>query len=111
MLIHWIWLATRPKLSDRVKVALLQHFRDPEEIYFADNGAYDHIEGLTQENIEALQDKILISAEEVLDACNREKIHILTFQDAAYPKRLKNIPDPPIVLYYKGKLPDLTVCP
>ena len=39
MLIHWIWLATRPKLSDRVKVALLQHFRDPEEIYFADNGA------------------------------------------------------------------------
>ena len=68
MLIHWIWLATRPKLSDRVKVALLQHFRDPEEIYFADNGAFDHIEGLTQENIEALQDKILIPAEEVLDA-------------------------------------------
>ena len=111
MLIHWIWLATRPKLSDRVKVALLQHFRDPEEIYFADNGAYDHIEGLTQENIEALQDKILIPAEEVLDACNREKIHILTFQDAAYPKRLKNIPDPPIVLYYKGKLPDFDGLP
>ena len=111
MLIHWIWLATRPKLSDRVKVALLQHFRDPEEIYFADNGAFDHIEGLTQENIEALQDKILIPAEEVLDACNREKIHILTFQDAAYPKRLKNIPDPPIVLYYKGKLPDFDGLP
>ena len=111
MLIHWIWLATRPKISDRMKVALLQHFRDPEEIYFADQDAFDHIEGLTQENIEVLQDKILIPAEEVLDACSRENIHILTFQDAAYPKRLKNIPDPPIVLYYKGKLPDFDGLP
>ena len=30
---------------------------------------------------------------------------MLTFSDAAYPGRLKNIYDPPVLLYYKGKLP------
>ena len=41
MLLHWIWLAHRPGVNDRVKLALLRHFRDPEDIFFADDGAYD----------------------------------------------------------------------
>ena len=41
MLIHWLWLAHRPGLSDRMKAVLLQHFQDPEDIYFADkDGTY-----------------------------------------------------------------------
>ncbi len=106
MLIHWIWLAHRPGVSDRVKAALLQHFQDPEDIFFADREAYDHVEGLSQEAREALRDKNLIPAEEILETCHREKLHILTYRDAAYPSKLKNISDPPMVLYYKGQLPD-----
>ena len=30
MLIHWIWLATRPHISDMVKVELVQQFGDAE---------------------------------------------------------------------------------
>lgn len=41
MLVHWVWFAHRPGLNDRDKMALLQHFRDPEDIYFADDGAFD----------------------------------------------------------------------
>ena len=111
MLVHWIWLAHRPGLTDRVKVQLLQHFSDPEDIYFADGGAFDHIEGLPEEAKESLRDKNLIPAEEILDRCGREKLHILTYRDAAYPARLKNISDPPILLYYKGRLPDLDGSP
>ena len=111
MLVHWIWFAHRPGVNDRMKVELLQHFQDPEEIYFADSGAFDHIEGLTSEAAEALGDKDLIPAEEILEACHREKLHILTYRDAAYPAGLKNIPDPPVVLYYKGQLPDLDASP
>ena len=33
---------------------------------------------------------------EILRQCQDRKIHILTFRDAAYPGRLKNIPDPPL---------------
>ena len=111
MLIHWIWLAHRPGLTDRMKVRLLQHFQDPEDIYFAPEDAFSHVEGMTGEILEGLNDKILIPAEEILDACRREKIHILTYRDAAYPDRLKHIPDPPLVLYYKGSLPDLNGSP
>lgn len=111
MLIHWIWLAHRPSVNDRMKVELLQHFRDPEDIFFADSEAFDHIEGLTAEAVESLRDKNLIPAEEILESCHRAKLHILTYRDAAYPAALKNIADPPIVLYYKGQLPEFDTLP
>ena len=40
MLVHWIWLSTRTNVSDRVKMGLLQHFRDAEDIFYADADAY-----------------------------------------------------------------------
>ncbi len=111
MLVHWIWLAHRSGVSDRMKVRLLQHFQEPEDIYFADGESYRHVEGMTAEIAEALKDKDLASAENTLEACRREGLHLLTFRDAAYPSRLKNIADPPILLYYKGQLPDFDALP
>ena len=110
MLIHWIWLATRP-FSDRVKASLLQHFSDPEEIYYSDASALSRLEDLKEEHREALGDKDLVQSEWILRQCSREGIHILTCRDAGYPARLKNIPDPPCVLYYKGRLPDFDGSP
>ena len=111
MLVHWIWFAHRPDLTDRVKAMLMQHFSDPEDIFYADSGAFDHLEFLTMEAKESLADKNLIPAEEILETCAREKIHILTYRDAGYCARLKNIADPPMVLYYKGRLPDWDASP
>ena len=106
MLVHWIWFAHRPNLTDRVKAMLMQHFSDPEDIFYADKGSFAHLDFLTEEARESLTDKNLIPAEEILETCSREKIHILTYRDASYCARLKNIADPPMVLYYKGRLPD-----
>ena len=106
MLVHWIWLATRSGMNDRIRAAVLEHFGDPEDAFYADSGAYKNIEGLTPEGEEALKDKSLHDAHKILAQCTDKDIHILTFRDAAYPARLKNISDPPLVLYYKGRLPD-----
>lgn len=106
MIAHWIWLATRPHINDRIKLELLRAFCDPEAVYFAAKEDYISVEGLTDEGREALCDKSLRQAEQILDDCRRENLGILTFQDAAYPSRLKNISDPPLVFYYKGRLPD-----
>lgn len=111
MLVHWIWFAHRPHVSDCMKLEILEHFREPEDIYFADNNAFDHISGLTAEAKASLQDKALSDAEKILEFCHKEKIRLLTWQDAAYPSRLKNIADPPVLLYYKGTLPDLDGSP
>ena len=109
MLVHWIWLATRPNLNDWVKVELVRHFGDAESVYFAVD--YSGIEGLTEEGVEALRDRNLTPAEEILAQCDREGLRVLTWVDAAYPGRLRNIPDPPLVFYYKGRLPDFDGLP
>lgn len=108
MLIHWIWLAHRPGLTDRSRAALLQQFPDAEDIYFADAEAFS---SLSQETAESLKDKNLQSAQQILDTCNRQKIQIITYRDAAYPARLRNIADPPAVLYCKGSLPQCDSLP
>ncbi|MGM9548887.1 MAG: DNA-processing protein DprA [Faecousia sp.] len=110
MLVHWIWLAHRPGLSDRAKVELLRHFQEPEDIFFAGDAAFDRI-GLSGEAKASLLEKDLTPAEKILEACSREGLRVLTFHDGAYPSRLKSIADPPIVLYYKGQLPDFDGCP
>ncbi len=43
--------------------------------------------------------------ENELRCIEKENIDILTYKDAAYPTLLREIPDPPPVLYIKGKLP------
>ena len=106
MLVHWLWLATRPNMSDREKFGLLQHFQDAEDVYFADDFA-----GLPETVRQSLQDKDLKEAEGILAACAEKDIRICTIQDAAYPAKLKNIADPPLVLYYKGNLPEFDAVP
>ena len=110
MLVHWIWLAHRPGLGPRTKAELLRHFRDPEAVYFADEEALGNLE-LSTEARAALLDKNLDASEKILEQCRKKRLSILTLQDAAYPSRLKNIPDPPPVLYCKGQLPDFDGSP
>lgn len=40
--------------------------------------------------------------------CKKNGVQLLTIYDDAYPKVLKEIHDPPLVLYVKGQIPDLT---
>lgn len=106
MLVHWLWLAIRPNISDREKLALLQHFQDAEDIYFERK-----FETLPETARASLLDKDLTVAEKILAACEEKGIRICALPDAAYPKKLKNIADPPLVLYYKGNLPDMDSVP
>ena len=105
MLRYWIWLSNLKDIGPRSKALALEHFETPEAVYFADESAYRTIDGLSKRDIAALQNKQLREAENILRVCANKKINILTWQDAAYPVRLKNIIDPPLVLYYVGRLP------
>lgn len=111
MLIHWIWLATRPGLQDQQKIAVLEAFGSPEDVYFGDKSAYAAVEGITEKGCQALADKDLSQAQRILDQCIQKDIPICTYHDGSYPFRLKNISDPPLVLYYRGRLTALESCP
>lgn len=103
---YWLWLTGRAGVSALRATQLLEHFGDPERIFFADPGEYALLEDIPSGMRRSLEDKSLCEAEEILEQCDRLGISLLTMQDAHYPDCLKNIPDPPGVLYYKGKLPD-----
>lgn len=44
----------------------------------------------------------LVRAQEELDFCARHDISVLPYNDANYPARLRECPDAPLVLFYKG---------
>ena len=111
MLLYWIWFAQITKVSAHMKQVLLQYFRDPEDIYYADEQAYGQISGLTEEGTQALMEKDLAQAEAIMQSCKEKGIQILTYGDRQYPVRLKNIYDPPMVLYFTGILPEWETMP
>lgn len=104
---YWIWLASRPSVTDRARASLLERFGDPEKLYLADGKTLDAVPGLSSRARASLLDKDLSQAQSILADCRREGVGILTCQDSAYPRRLRNIPDPPTVLYYKGHVPEM----
>ena len=102
---YWVWLTTLPGLGQRTKLQLLEHFASPEEIYFAPQEELLLAEGVTKTQCALLADKSLDRAEKVLEDCAKDGQFLLTMDDAAYPARLRNIYDPPLLLYGKGSLP------
>lgn len=103
MLIYWLWFSLLPDLSGRQKMMLLERIPDPEDIYRLEQ--YEDLE-LTPEQEQALSNKDLHQAQTIEKICMRKGIGILAFSDERYPDRLRNIDSPPLVLYYKGVLPD-----
>lgn len=100
---YWLWLTSRTGLGARTGQILVERFGSPEAVYFADRGEYDQVPELSSYVKESLGRKSLDESDRILGDCDRLGIRIMTCQDADYPERLRNIFDPPLVLYCKGK--------
>ena len=113
MLLYWLWLAQCNEVKDGVKAALVRQFEDPERLFFAEKQEIldAEIEGLTGEHLDILLRHDLSAAEETLSDCAKAGLQVLTYDSPLYPRRLKAIYDPPIVLYYRGTLPDFDKLP
>ena len=111
MRLHWLWLDNLPGLSCRMKTILMNHFSDPEEVYYADVDSFSNIDGLSPAAKQSLKNKSLDLAEAISKTCREKNLQILSLCDAAYPAALKRIFDPPLVLYYRGQLPDFGTYP
>ena len=103
-LTHLIWLSTREGMRPGLAVALLRRFGTAEAAYFAGAGELDLLD-LPARLRQSLLDKSLDGTERALEACDREGMTLLTCLDAAYPERLLQLEDYPLVLYVKGTLP------
>ena len=102
---YWLWLASLPKLSLHMKLALLEHFGEPDRIYYGEQGEYLLVKGMTRPMAACLEDKSLQTADQILGDCDRLGLRILTIRDTEYPERLQNIDAPPLLLYVQGRMP------
>ncbi len=108
--VYWLWLTTRDDFGAETIRKLTTSFGTPEFLYGATREQLMQT-GLKPRQINALCDKDLSRAEDILRVCEQKKIQIITIEDSAYPDRLREIADPPAVLYVRGTLPDFDRAP
>ncbi|MBR6771939.1 MAG: DNA-processing protein DprA [Clostridia bacterium] len=106
----WVWLSAVKGLQQTALVRLLEHFGSPTELYSASAKEIGEVLG-SEEKAEPFKNKSLAEADRILGQCATLGIAVITYQDASYPDRLRNIPDPPPVLYVKGRLPAFDLYP
>ena len=99
---YWLWLTTRRGMDAASALAVLDCFVTPERAYYADEEDLCLLP-LRPAARKGMLDKSLDRADEILGECQRLGIRVMTFQDADYPQRLRQIAQPPAVLYWKGR--------
>lgn len=84
---------------------LLDHFHDPKKAWEAGGGQWQK-SGLSIELHQRLNEaRKSLDPDKCLQSLAEKGIKILTIFDADYPSPLKQLYDPPMILYYQGKIP------
>ena len=100
---YWVAFSSIEEISSSFVLRLYSHFGSIEDAFCAND--LSGIEGLNVKSAEKflkLRDKI--NPEKCMQIVENRGIKFLTYEDASYPQMLKNISNPPSVLYYKGDL-------
>ena len=105
---YWIWLSLACTPGSQTFASLLGKFDTAREVYEAEDHEIASAVTSRSRDYEALTDKSLEQAETVLEFCTSKNVGILTYADERYPDSLRDIPTPPVLLYYRGILPDFS---
>ena len=103
------WIALNLVLAESLKAAkkIVDHFPALEDAFKAGGREFIAL-GIDKEKAQALASpRILDQACREIERLERKKYFILTLEDADYPEYLREIFDPPFVLYCAGKVETL----
>ncbi len=102
---YWIWFSRIEKITCIQKKKLLEKFKSPEKIWNLDKIRLSEILDLNENCInEILNEKYRCDLKIYEEYMRNNDIHMITIFDKKYPQKLKNIYDPPIILFAKGNL-------
>jgi DNA processing protein len=85
--------------------ALLDRFNEPQAILSASKGDLMQVEGVGEEvarSVMSWRDQVDLDTE--LQRIEKAGVRVISRDDAEYPKNLREVYDPPVVLYVKGTL-------
>ena len=103
---YYIWLSLALGFSSPRYKALYELYPDISVLYEDGEGEQRLSGVLRDKNISELSNIPISKAYEIISRCNQLGINILSIDDPAYPERLRNIYDPPAVIYVQGRMPD-----
>ncbi len=98
------WLDRIEGLGAASKRKLIEAFGSAWEVYQGQEKYVRYV--LEEKKVEIfLAAKKTLEIDKAFDNLWREGIEMVSFQEGRYPEKLRQIPDLPFALYYKGKLP------
>lgn len=99
----WLTLAQTPGLGPVGARRLLAHFGGIEQVFAVGAGELQAAAGIGPKIARAIAGRTALpQAEQELARAARAGVHCLALPDPAYPALLREIADPPLVLYAKG---------
>ena len=100
----WIALNMTPGVGPRAAARLLERFGSAEGVFGALRSELERLR-LRPEAVEsiALRDRHEAAAQELARVREMEGADVLVLDDGAYPALLREIPDPPVTLYVRGR--------
>lgn len=99
---YWIWFSRIENLAPKKLIELLIKFETPKNIF---NKTKEELiaSGVNEKDAYKITDtKYKCNLDKYLEYMQKNDIEMLTIYDKEYPKKLKEIYDPPAVLYIKG---------
>lgn len=109
--IYWIWLSKIKELTVLEKKKLLSKYTIEELWNLSRLDVFEVLKD--EEKSDAILNKIYrVNLQKYLDYMKTNSINLISIYDEEYPQKLKEIYDPPLVLYVKGNrkiLNDLSI--
>mgnify|MGYP001409658447 CR=1 FL=1 len=108
---YWVWLSSLSSVPPAGRLKLLEISGHPEVLWNAKAEQLAAVPFMTKSMFKQLQDENLRQkTEEIMEKLQCCGIRVLTIEDEDYPERLKQIFDPPAVLYVRGRIKREMIC-
>ena len=104
---YLLWLSLISGIGPKRSKTLLKYFKTAENIYKANKNELKIIEGIGNNFLEKISEAKKIDINKKLEILHKLNIDFYTKDDDEYPELLKEIDDPPLILYKKGTIPKL----
>ena len=105
--IYWIWLAEQSGYASENFTKLYNFYKDPVDVYNLENYEIMQLDKVISSHYkDKLCQKNLEKASAIYEYCCAHGITVLSYADERYPESLKLLPNPPIVLYCLGNIPN-----
>lgn len=103
---YWIWLQQCLGAGARFK-EILEYFGSVEKLYNTNIIELRMSPVLTSKQIDRISKYNINEADRIIAECEKNNWQIIAYDDRKYPQRLRDIANPPAVLYVDGVLPNI----